>query len=135
MRKVRGDNQRLASPIGGDNQRLALPIGGDSQRIGLDEQMPGWPPTGLTCLHIAARAGRSAAVGWLLDRGADERAQIVRVAAAFHDVQCGVFRLFRHAAPARVGPGKIRDVDRSVPLRGDRTRVAHGARRQQTPES
>lgn len=40
-------------------------------RIHVDEQMPGWPPNGFTCLQVAASMGQTAAVAWLLNCGAD----------------------------------------------------------------
>jgi len=67
-----GDLAPMARWLGAEAGREVPNVSGlDEPIAGLDEPMPGWPPTGLTCLHVAARAGRSAAVGWLLDRGAE----------------------------------------------------------------
>ena len=50
----------------------------------VDEQTPGWPPTGLTCLHAAARAGEPAAVALLLDSGANVNARSANGRTALH---------------------------------------------------
>ena len=63
----RGDLVSMAHLLGG---RAPTESG-----LELDEPAPGWPPTGLTCLHFAARAGQTAAVSWLLERGADPDAR------------------------------------------------------------
>ena len=59
----RGDIEQLARLFGTHG-------GAHPPRRTLDEQLPGWPPDGYTCLHAAASTGQTAAVGWLLDHGA-----------------------------------------------------------------
>ena len=55
-----------------------------SRVIHIDEQLPGWPPEGFTCLHVAASKGHTATVAWLLERGADLHAPSCNGRRAMH---------------------------------------------------
>ena len=63
-----GDLLQIESPVLGDRLEIDEPLLGD--RLEIDEPVPGWPPEGLSPLHIAARAGQQPTVAWLLANGA-----------------------------------------------------------------
>lgn len=62
----------------------------DKARCLLDEQLPAWPPSGETCLYVAAKRGHAAAVATLL-----------RLGASVDEPSCDGWRPI-HGTPARL---------------------------------